>query len=218
MGKSIGKTVREVKRETGRPAPHIEQLESDLWWSIDPTACAPLLRCPSQGSWPSGPSSAASWLQELVADREGSQGTENRGGGWEIGCELGPLPSPFHDRCNLSLTYPPPPWRLHKSLAPPSSHSHIHFGVQRTNHFFLSPQNAPTDPLPHLRLARCVNRVTLSDPLPSASTRSLHCFEFSSPLTPPVPAHLPLTLKPPLFEFWFLPLFLPGGGAVSWLL
>lgn len=107
VGKSIGKTVREVKRETGRPAPHIEQLESDLWWSIDPTACAPLLRCPSQGSWPSGPSSAASWLQELVADREGSQGTENRGGGWEIGCELGPLPSPFHDRCNLSLTYPP---------------------------------------------------------------------------------------------------------------
>lgn len=88
---------------------------------------------------------------ELVADREvGREGT--KGKRWEMGHELGPLPPPFRDRCNLSLTHPsleactvlgtPTPAPIHTSI--------LEFREPAT--FFSHPKMPHRPPL---QLARC---------------------------------------------------------------
>lgn len=176
--------------ETGYPSPQIEQPKNDLWRSIEPTACRSHCSNAQARALASGPSGGS-----IVAS-----GASGRQGGGSVGDKGeamgdGPLPTPFRDRCNLSLTHPSleacSPWHPY-----PSSHPHP-FWSPENQHIFSHPK-MPHDP--HLRLARCC-WVTLWA-LPSASTRSPHCLSFL-PLTPPVPAHPSLTLKTLLLSFSF---------------
>lgn len=175
----------------------------------------PLLKCLSQGSGPLALQVAASWPVELVAEREaGREGKGTKGKLWKMGHELGPLPPPFHDRCNLSLT--PPSLEACTVLGTPTP-APIHTSILefREPATFFSTPKCPTDPPPTCSLlgAACVTLWALS----SASTRSPHCLSFL-PSHPSCPCPPILHPQNPTFEFWFLPLFLPGGEAVSWLL